>query len=116
MKQKSTSFLKFVLELIALRASALMIWFPQPVGRATNLNLIHIYSDPFILYCYIATIPFFAALYHAFRLLGYIEKNKVFSPVAVQMLSNIKICALPTIGFLVGAILYIRFAAQGDDP
>ncbi len=116
MKQKSALFLKFVLISIALGAAALMIWLPQTEGRATNLNLIQIYSDPFVLYCYIATIPFFAALYHAFRLLGYIEKNKVFSPVAVQMLSNIKNCALAIIGFLVGAILYIRFVLQGDDP
>src|SRR5690606_18513495 len=115
-KQKSALFLKFVLILIGIGAAALMIWLPQTEGRATNLNLIQIYSDPFILYCYIATIPFFTALYHAFRLLGYIEKNNVFSPVAVQMLSNIKNCALAIIGFLVGAIIYIRFAVQGDDP
>jgi hypothetical protein len=64
---------------------------------------------------YIASIPFFVALYQAFRLLGFIDKNKVFSQVSVEAIRNIKYCALATIGFLVLAIFYIRVLAHGDD-
>jgi hypothetical protein len=116
MKKGSTLFLKAVILLIATGVLAGLIWFPQTEGRATNLNLISIYTDPFIIYIYIASIPFFVALFQAFKLLGDIDKNKIFSQAAVKALRNIKYCALAMIGLLVVAIFYIRVMAQGDDP
>lgn len=116
MKQRATLFLRLVISLIAIGALAGMIWFPQTEGRAANLDLISIYMDPFILYIYVASIPFFMALYQAFKLLGFIDKNKVFSQVSVKAIRNIKYCALATCGFLVLAIFYIRVMAHGDDP
>ena len=116
MKKGSTLFLKVVILLIAISVLAGLIWFPQTEGRATNLDLISIYKDPFIIYGFIASIPFFVALYQAIKLLGYVDKNKVFSQAAVKAVRNIKYCALAIIGFLVVAILYIRVMAQGDDP
>ena len=38
----------------------------------------------------------FVALYNAFRLLGYIGQNKVFSTNSVKTLKNIKHCAIFT--------------------
>jgi len=116
MKRGSTLFLKIVILLIGIGALAGLIWFPQTEGRATNLDLISIYTDPFIIYGFIASIPFFVALYQAIKLLGYVDKNKIFSLGAVKAVRNIKYCALAIIGFLVVAILYIRVMAQGDDP
>ncbi len=116
MKKGSTLFLRFVICLIAIGALAGLIWFPQTEGRAANLDLISIYTDPFIIYIYIASIPFFVALYQAIKLLGLIDKNKIFSQASVKAIRNIKYCALAIIGFLVVAILYIRAMAQGDDP
>ena len=116
MKKSSTLFLKLVIGLIAVGVLAGMIWFPQTEGRATNLDLISIYTDPFIIYVYVASIPFFVALYQVFKLLGHIDKNKIFSQAAVKTVRNIKYCALAVIGFLVVAIFYIRVMAQGDDP
>ena len=116
MKKGSTLFLKVVILLIAISVLAGLIWFPQTEGRATNLDLISIYKDPFIIYGFIASIPFFVALYQAIKLLGYVDKNKIFSQGAVKAVRNIKYCALAIIGFLVVAILYIRVMAQGDDP
>ena len=77
MKKGSTLFLKVVILLIAISVLAGLIWFPQTEGRATNLDLISIYTDPFIIYGFIASIPFFVALYQAIKLLGYVDKNKV---------------------------------------
>ncbi|HYD35792.1 MAG TPA: DUF2975 domain-containing protein [Vitreimonas sp.] len=116
MKRGSTSFLKVVILLIALVALAVMIRFPQTEGRAANLDLISIYKDPFIIYMYVASMPFFVALFQAFKLLGYVDKNNIFSQLAVQAVRNIKYCALASMGFLVGAILYIQMMAQGEDP
>jgi hypothetical protein len=116
MKQVSTLFLKIVISLIALGALVSMIWFPQTEGRATNLDLISIYTDPFIIYGYIASVPFFVALYQAIKLLGLVDKNKIFSQLSVKAVRNIKNCSIAIVGFLVVAILYIRITAQSDDP
>ena len=115
-KRGSTLFLKVVILLIAIVALAGMIRFPQTEGRAANLDLISIYADPFIIYGYIASIPFFVALYQAFKLLGYIEQNKVFSQAAVKALRYIKYCAIAIIGFIAVAVVFIRFAGGDDDP
>jgi len=116
MKKGSTLFLKIVILLIAIGVLAGMIWFPQTEGRATNLDLISIYKDPLIIYIYIASIPFFVALFQAITLLGYVDKNKIFSQAAVKAVRYVKYCAAAIIGFLVVAIFYIRVMAQGDDP
>ena len=92
-----------------------LIWFPQLEGRAANLDLISIYKDPLIIYAYIGSIPFFVALYQAFNLLGYVDKNKVFSQSAVKAVSIIKYCALIFSGFIVLGILYIRLIVKGED-
>lgn len=41
----------------------------------------------------LTTIPFFIALYQAYKLLCYIDTNKAFSELAVASLKNIKNCA-----------------------
>ena len=116
LKRGSTLFLKVVISLIAIGALAGMIRFPQTEGRATNLDLISIYADPLIIYGYLASIPFFVALYQAFKLLGYIDDNKVFSQSSVNAVRNIKYCAITISGFIVLGILYIRLFVRGDDP
>jgi len=116
MKKGSTLFLKFVICLIAIVALLWLIWFPQTEGRAANLDLVSIYKDPLIIYGFIASIPFFVALYHGFKLLGYVDRNKVFSESAVKAVRNIKYCALTLGGFIILGILYIRLFAHGDDP
>lgn len=116
MKRGSTLFLKLVILLIAMVVLTWIIVFPHLEGRAKNLDLISIYSDPFIIYGYIASIPFFVGLYQAFRLLNFIDANKAFSQGAVNALRNLKFASLSLIGFISVAVLYIRFFAHGDDP
>ncbi|MES1220947.1 MAG: DUF2975 domain-containing protein [Bacteroidota bacterium] len=117
MKQSSTIFLQGVIVLIGIVALVIMIRFPPTEGRAANLDLFSIYSDPFILYGYAASIPFFIALYKAFKLLGYIGQNKAFSLNSVRTLRSIKYCAIVLSIFIVMAGLYIRlFHHKDDDP
>lgn len=117
MKRNSTMFLQAVIVLIGIVALAVMIRMPLTEGRAVNLDLFNIYSDPFILYGYAASIAFFAALYQAYKLLGYIGKNKVFSLSSVKALRNIKYCSIILSILIVMAGLYIKiFHAEGDDP
>jgi len=117
MKRSSTIFLQAAIALIGIAALAIMIRFPLTEGRAVNLDLFSIYADPFIIYGYLASIAFFAALYQAFKLLGHIRHNKVFSLDSVKALRNMKYCAI-VLGILIAmAALYIRiFHAKDDDP
>lgn len=116
MKRGSTLFLKTVILLIAVGVLMGMLIFPQTEGAARNKDLISVYSDPFILYIYIGSTPFFVGLYQAFKLLNLIDANKAFSQGAVNTLKNMKLASLSLIGFIVNALLWIRFAANGDDP
>lgn len=116
MKKGSTLFLKVVILLIAIGALAAMIWEPQTEGRNVHADLITIYfRDPFLAYMYMASIPFFVALYQAFKLLGYIDKNKIFSQVSVKAVRNIKYCAIALAAFIVGAESYLFIAVRGND-
>jgi len=115
MKRGSTTFLQIVIVLIGIVALAIMIRFPLTEGRAANLDLFSIYSDPFILYGYLASIAFFVALYQAFKLLGYIGQNKVFSSSSVKALRTIKYCAIILSTSIVMAILYIMMSHGDDD-
>lgn len=117
MKRVSIVFLQVVIVLISIVALAILLWFPLNEGRATNLDLFSIYFDPFILYGYATSIAFFVALYKAFKLLGYIGQNKVFSSNAVKTLKSIKYCAIELSILIVLAGLYIKlFHNKDDDP
>lgn len=117
MKKKSIIFLQAVILLIGIIAAAILIRLPLTEGRAANLDLLGIYSDPFILYGYAASIAFFVTLYKAFRLLGYIRQHKVFSSDTIKALKSIKYCAMILSGLIVAAGIYIRiFHHKEDDP
>lgn len=117
MKRISIVFLQVVIVLIGIGTLYLMIRFPLTEGRATNLDLFSIYLDPFILYGYASSIAFFVALYKAFKLLGYIGQNKLFSLTAVRTLRSIKYCAIALSILIALAGLYIGiFHNKEDDP
>lgn len=117
MKQSSTIFLQGVIVLIGIVALAIMIRLPLTEGRAANLDLFRVYSDPFILYGYVASTLFFIALYKAFKLLGFIRQNRAFSLNSVRTLRSIKYCAILLSLLIVMAGLYIRiFHHKDDDP
>ena len=116
MKHLFIIFLKLTILLIAVGTLAWIIWFPQTEGRAINLDLVSIYKDPFIMYGYIAFIPFFVGLYQTSKLLGYFDKNKLSSQPAIEATRNIKYCALVTIALVAVSVFYIRVMAHGDDP
>jgi hypothetical protein len=121
MNRRSTLFLKAVIVLIALGALFALIRFPQTEGRAANLNLISIYSDPLIIYFYIGSVPFFVALYQAIKLLGFVERNHIFTESAVNTVKKIKYCSLTLSGFVAASVVYIGAMAKmnphpEDDP
>jgi hypothetical protein len=119
MKRGSTIFLQVVVVLIGIGALALLLWEPQVEGVNKNATLFEIYfQDPFLALVYAGSIPFFMALHQAFRVLGYVGQNKVFSPEVVKALRTIKYCALAIIGFVVieEIVLLLMNNRDSDNP
>lgn len=116
MKQGSINFLKFAIFIIGIGALFLMLWFPPHEGRNVNATLFQVYfNDLFLAYAYTASIAFFMALYQAFKLLGYIGQNKIFSLDSVKALRIIKYCAISLIGFIAMPEVYLFIARPEDD-
>ena len=110
-----TIFLQAIVVLIGIGALALMLWEPHIEGRNAHATLFEIYfNDPFLAYAYLASIPFFVALYQAFKVLGYIRQNKAFSQAAVKALRTIKFCALGIIGFVAVGELFFMLGDSDD--
>jgi len=101
--------------LIGIGALTLMLWEPHIEGRNAHATLFEIYfKDPFLAYAYIASIPFFVALYQAFKVFGYAGQNKVFSQAAVKALRTIKYCAIAIIGFVAVGEIFIMLGNSDD--
>lgn len=117
MKRSSTTFLQIVIVLIGIGALAFLLLEPHLEGRNAHATLFEIYfKDPFLALVYIGSIPFFIALYQAFKVLEYAGQNKIFSQKAVKALQTIKYCALTIIGFIVVEEIFIILNHGNDDP
>lgn len=115
-KRGSTIFLQVVIVLLGIGVLTLMLVEPHFEGRNKDATTFQIYfKDPFLAYAYSGSIAFFGALYQAFKLLGYVARNEVFSQRSVKALRTIKYCALTLVVFLVGAEAYFFLVMRGKD-
>jgi hypothetical protein len=119
MEKVTTLFLKIAVILLGVPVLALCIFLvPEMVNLATKLlpkvalikYLVFIIFDA-------SAIPFYLALYQAFKLLRYIDKNKAFSDLSVKALREIKYSAI-TISILHVLVwpLFFIFANADDAP
>jgi hypothetical protein len=116
MKRSSIVFLQAVVVLIGIAALALLLGMPQVEGRNKNATQFEVYfNDPLLALVYTGSIPFFMALYQAFKVLRYVGQNKVFSPEVVKALRTIKYCALAIIGFVGVEEIFILLMNNGDN-
>jgi hypothetical protein len=110
-------FMQALVVLIGLGVLVLVLWFPLLEGRAVHLDLISIYADPFILYGYAASIPFFVVLFKVFQLLGYMRQNRLYTTPAILAIRRIKHCAIILGISIVAAGIYIKlFHGEEEDP
>ena len=118
-KRGSTTFLKVIIFLVGIAVLALCIFLVPKIGNfAGELYPDIAYMKSLVLIdMYAAAIPFYFALYQAFKLLSYIDKNQAFSELSVKALKNIKYCAI-TIStlYLLGMPLYYLMAKRVDPP
>ena len=116
MRRGSIVFLQAVIVVLGIGVLALMLFEPHVEGRNAHATLFEIYfKDPLLAYAYLASIPFFVALYQAFKVLGYAGQSQVFSPAAVRALRTIKYCAIALIGFAAFSFVFLVFA-DGEPP
>lgn len=118
-KPGSTTFLKAVLIVFAPAALALCIFaVPAIADFAAELYPDFGYIQALLMIdLYGAAVPFYIALYQAFKLLSHIDRNQAFSEHSVQILRNIKYCAVAISGmFTLGLPLFYLLAERDDAP
>jgi len=119
MERGTTLFLKLAVILIGIPVLALCIFVVPEIGNyAAELYLDMAYLK-YLVYIdlYATAIPFYFALYQAFKLLSYIDKNKAFSELSVKSLKNIKYCAITfSILYVLGMPLFYLIAELDDAP
>lgn len=119
MERGSTLFLKIAIILIGIPVLALCIFFvPGIANYTTELYPDHAYLKYLVFIdLYATAIPFYLALYQAFKLLGYIDGNNAFSELSVRVLKNIKYCAITISSlYVVGMPLFYLIAEKDDAP
>jgi hypothetical protein len=118
MKTSTAYFLQAVIVLIGIGTLALLLWEPHLEGRNVHATTLEIYfKDPFLAFVYVGSIPFFVALYRAFRLFGDARQSRAYSQVTLDALRTIKHCAITIIGFVaVGVVIIILFGDKDDRP
>ena len=119
MKQVTTLFLKLAVIFIGIPVLALCIFLVPKIGNfAGELYPDIAYMKSLVLIdMYAAAIPFYLALYQAFKLLSYIDTNKAFSELSVKALKNIKKCAITISSlFVLGMPLFYLVAEADDAP
>lgn len=112
-----TKFFKALIVLIGIGAIVFLLGEPHFEGRNVDATFFEIYfNDPFLAYAYIASISFFMILYQAFRLLGYVERKRLFSADSVKALRTIRYGAMAMIGFIVIGTLWLLQTESDDRP
>ena len=115
MKRGSTLFLRIAIILIGIPVLTLgvfgLTWLPNNPLNPKYAYILY----PIIIGMYVSVIPFFIALYQAFKLLNIIDKNQAFSELSVKSLKNIKFCAIAVSGVYVLIMPFVFLLAEFDD-
>lgn len=118
-KQGSITFLKVIIFLVGIGVLALCIyWLPVTAIREATTRPGDYSLYPILGFVYGCCIAFSVALYQAFKLLTYIERNNAFTELSLKSLKVIKKSAFSTIFFIILGIVYLKVLAKvtGDDP
>jgi hypothetical protein len=117
--KRETLFLKTVVILLGFPVLALCVFL---VPKMANFAAKMFPAQAFVKYLvfvdlYAAALPFYFALYQAFKLLSYIDGNIAFSELSVTALKNIKYCAIAIASLYVpGMPLFYLIAEVNDAP
>lgn len=119
MKRQSTLFLKFAVIIIGLPViSICLALIPMIIRNVSDgiegwdFLMLGVFSV-----LYLTAIPFYMALFQAFKLLSFIDANTAFSERSVGALKKIKRCAMAiTVLYILNLPLMYVFAELDDAP
>ncbi|QTM98285.1 DUF2975 domain-containing protein [Sediminibacillus dalangtanensis] len=117
MKRGTTLFLRIAVILIGIPILALCIFVVPEIGNFTAELYPEMSYLKYLVWIdlYATAIPFYFALYQAFKLLSYIDKNKAFSELSVKALKKIMYSALTISAFYVVGMPLFYLMAEADD-
>jgi hypothetical protein len=120
MKKSWAFILQIIIGLIGIGVLFWLLWEPQLEGININKTFFEIYfKDPFLVYIYLGSLPFFVGIYQAIKALECVRKDRTFSLETARALQKIKYCALITAVAIVGADAYLALFVGlpgKDDP
>lgn len=112
-KRGSTTFLKVIIFLAGIAVLALCIWLPGIAVRDARVHPDTAYFlIPFLVCAYGFCIAFSVALYQAYKILTYIEKNIAFSELSLKSLKIIKKCTFTVIFLILLGIVSLKVLAK----
>lgn len=116
MKQGSTIFLKAVLIGIGLTAGAVSVLvLPGVAARDAAAHPETAYLQyPFLACAFTLSALFISAVYQAYKVLGYIDRNQVYSELSVLSLRTIKRCAAAVCVLIAAGSLFVICFMEGD--
>ena len=117
--RRETMILKIAVIMLGIPVAALSVlllpWIARDAAQSSIRMTYVIYG--ILILMYISVVPFFAALYQGFRLLGYIDSNKAFSELSLKSIQKIRSCAAAiSIIYLFAMPLFYIVAEIDDAP
>jgi Protein of unknown function (DUF2975) len=113
--KRETFFLKIALFLIGAPIAALCIFglplFAMNTADTSFANVVY----GILAVMYASAIPFYAALFQAFKLLTFIDRNNAFSESSVNALKKIKTCSIVISSFYVAGMPLFYMLGEADD-
>ncbi len=117
MKRNRLLILQALTVFLGIGTLTFLLWEPHLEGRNVHATLFEVYfNDPFLAYAYIASVPFFMAMYQIFTLLGSYGKNTMVSLDTLQSLRKIQYCAISIIGFVAVGVAFLLLGISDDRP
>ena len=117
--RRETLIIKIAVVMLGIPVAALSVlllpWIARDASESSIRMAYVIYG--ILILMYISVVPFFAALYQGFRLLGYIDSNKAFSELSLKSIQKIRSCAAAiSIIYLFAMPLFYIVAEIDDAP
>jgi hypothetical protein len=122
MKRTLTLIAQVLVVIVGLAVLAFLLIEPTREGVNVGASFSQIYfHDPLLAYAYVASIPFFVALWKAFRVFGYAGRGGLSSPAtrdaSMNALRVIKRCMVITvIALVIGEAAIIIHGAEEFPP
>jgi hypothetical protein len=113
-----TRLAQAAIAILGLAVLAFLLGEPQLEGRNAHATTFEIYfTDPFLAYVYLASIPFFVGLHRAFLLCAHARLGRSVSPEAWEAWRSLRRCALAFLGFVaLRVVLVLPFGDREDRP